>query len=134
MWLILISEIKDRGVPFMIIRENYMGKIGFSEKYIRSLVGRILCECIGVSGLLPARLRIGRWFLGTGGNAAHSDRAVTAKVIDGKLIIGVHIAVVYGSRVSAVSESIVGKIKRAVEERTGVPVQKVTVYVDGMTD
>jgi uncharacterized alkaline shock family protein YloU len=117
----------------MIIRENYMGKIGFSESYIKSLCGRVLCECIGVSGLLPAKFRIGRWFLGKANNPVHADRAVAVKVIDGKLFIGVHIAVVYGSTISAVSESIVGKLKWAIEERTGVPVQKITVYVDGMT-
>jgi uncharacterized alkaline shock family protein YloU len=117
----------------MIIRENYMGKIGFSEGYIKSLCGRVLCECVGVSGLLPAKLRIGRWFLGLADNTVHADRAVSLKVIDGKLIIGVHIAVIYGSQISAVSESIVGKLKWAIKERTGVPVQKITVYVDAMT-
>ncbi|MDR0974389.1 MAG: Asp23/Gls24 family envelope stress response protein [Ruminococcus sp.] len=116
----------------MIIRENYMGKIGFSESYIKSLCGMVLCECVGVSGLLPAKLRIGRWFWGQTGTV-RADRAVAVKVIDGRLIIGVHIAVVYGSTISAVSESIVGKLKWAIEERTGVPVQKITVYVDAMT-
>jgi uncharacterized alkaline shock family protein YloU len=111
-----------------------MGKIGFSENYIKSLCGRVLCECVGVSGLLPAKLSFGRWFLGMASSPVHADRAVGIKVIDGRLIIGVHIAVVYGSTISAVSESIVGKLKWAVEERIGVPVQKITVYVDGMTN
>jgi uncharacterized alkaline shock family protein YloU len=119
----------------MIVKENYMGKIGFSENYIKSLCGIVLCESIGVSGLLPAGRRSPLRFLtGQEDYSKHADRAVTLKVIDGKFIIGVHITVIYGSQISAVTESIVGKLKWVIEERTSVPVSKITVYIDGMTD
>jgi uncharacterized alkaline shock family protein YloU len=119
----------------IIVKENYMGKVGISERYIKTLCGQILTECIGVSGLLPAGRRWGLGWLihGEGNPVKHADRAVTIKVIDGKLIIGVHIAVIYGSQVTAISESVVGKLKWAIEERTSIPVQKITVYVDEMT-
>jgi uncharacterized alkaline shock family protein YloU len=119
----------------MIVNENYMGKIGFSERYIKSLCGMILSESIGVSGLIPVGWRRSVQSLFRESDPVkHADRAVTLKVIDGRLIIGVHIAVIYGSKISAVSESIVGKLKWAIEEKTAIPVQKITVYVDGMTD
>jgi uncharacterized alkaline shock family protein YloU len=119
----------------MIVKENYMGKIGFSERYIKSLCGIVLCESIGVSGLIPAGKRSPlRFFTAQDNFTKHADRAVSLKVIDGRLIIGVHITVIYGSQISAVTESVVGKLKWVIEERTAVPVQKITVYVDGMTD
>ncbi len=49
-----------------------------------------------------------------------------------KLIVDLHISVIYGMNISAIAKSIVNKVRYTVEEATGLDVKKVNVYVDGM--
>ena len=51
---------------------------------------------------------------------------------DGKLVIDLHITVMYGVNVGSVVKNIRHKIMYAVEEETGLAVQKINVFVDGI--
>ena len=49
-----------------------------------------------------------------------------------RLIVDLHISVIYGMNISAIAKSIVNKVRYTVEEATGLRVRKVNVFVDGM--
>ena len=49
-----------------------------------------------------------------------------------RLIVDLHISVIYGMNISAIAKSIVNKVRYTVEEATGLAVKKVNVFVDGM--
>ena len=60
------------------------------------------------------------------------DKGVNVKYTRGKLIIELHITVMFGVNITAIVKSIVNKVRYTVEEETGLTVEKVNVYVDGM--
>ena len=49
-----------------------------------------------------------------------------------RLIVDLHISVIYGMNISAIAKSIVNKVRYTVEEATGLAVKKVNVFVDNM--
>ncbi|MDR0947474.1 MAG: Asp23/Gls24 family envelope stress response protein [Ruminococcus sp.] len=116
----------------MLVIENYMGKIAVSEKYLHDLCSAVLSNTFGVAGLITAgkKWALHNLFSSEDRNAA---RSITIKTIDGKLFIGVHILVLYGTKISAVTDSVINKLKYNIEENTGLKVAKITVYVDGIT-
>jgi uncharacterized alkaline shock family protein YloU len=131
------SAIFRVGGFFVIITENYMGKIIMSEQLIKSICGRVLSKTFGVSGLATAGRK---WSLASiaspldFSDERNSSNAITIKYIDGGLIIGVHIFVLYGTKVSAVSDSVMNKLRFELEEKTGLKITRITVYIDGVTD
>ena len=57
---------------------------------------------------------------------------VSIRTRNGSLIIDLHIIVTYGINISAIVNSIMHKVSYTVEEVTGIPVEHVNVFVDGM--
>ena len=49
-----------------------------------------------------------------------------------RLVVDIHIEVVFGMNIAAIAKSIVNKVRYTVEEATGLPVKKVNVFVDGI--
>ena len=62
----------------------------------------------------------------------YADEGVRVRSQGNKLIIDLHIRVIYGMNISAIAKSIVNKVRYTVEQATGLEVQKVNVFVDGM--
>lgn len=50
----------------------------------------------------------------------------------GGLIVDLHIVVIYGMNIAAVTRSIVNRVRYTVEQATGLEVAKVNVFVDAM--
>lgn len=113
----------------MITVENYLGTINISYDYLVSLIGHTASGCFGVAAMNPTgRLGILSMFR----KARKENGGISLKLNDGKLVIGVHISVIFGTNISAVVNSLVHKIRYTVEEKTGIKISKITVYVDDM--
>ncbi len=118
------------GVKWMIKLENHMGVIEISEEYFANLVGQSASECFGVAGMVATTASQG--IRSVIPNQDVTDKGVRVKIINGRLVIDLHIIVTYGVNISAIVKSIVNKVHYTVEEATGLEVAKVNVYVDGM--
>lgn len=113
--------------------ENHLGTIGISEKYLYSLVKHTVSTCYGVSGLggpcgnRPVAFILKNAEIGSG-------RIVDIDINKGKLTVGVHITVIFGVNIAAVTDSLAHKLRYVIEQKTGLEISRVTVYIDGMTD
>ena len=58
------------------------------------------------------------------------DKGVRVTEENGRLIIELHIKVTYGLNIAAIVRSITHKVKYAVEDATGLKVQRIDVSVD----
>ena len=114
----------------MIKIENHLGSIDISHEYLADLVGHAAAKCFGVSGMVVSTpvQSLRSVLLRT----EAKDKGVRVRVLSGKLVVDLHIAVTYGVNIAAIVKSIVGEVRYAVEEATGFRVQKVNVYVDTM--
>ncbi len=114
----------------MVRMENHLGIIEISQEYFSYLVGHAVQSCYGVAGMVRSGARQGLRSIFT--RRAHADDGVIVHSDGDRLVIDVHIAVVNGINIAAISRSIVNKVRYAVEEATGLEVRKVNVFVDQM--
>ncbi len=113
----------------MVKIENANGAIEFSAEVLANIVGIAATECYGVYGMSSKNaaediVTILKW--------ENYEKGVKVSLEDGKLLIDLHIIVMYGVNIMAITRSIVEKVKYYVEEMSGLPVGKVTVFVDHM--
>lgn len=119
-----------KGVLSMIRIDNRYGTIEISQEYFRYLVGNAVSACYGVSGMVCSGPRQGlRAILS---RRAYADDGVRVRSEGDRLVVDIHIEVIYGMNIAAIAKSIVNKVRYTVEDATGLTVKKVNVFVDGM--
>ena len=107
-----------------------LGTVKLTAEYFATLVGDTAIQCYGVSGMATCGP-----IEGISAFMMRQDRpekGVRVFARNGKLIIEIHIRVVYGVNISAIVRSISHKVKYAVEEATDLSVMSINVLVDEM--
>ncbi len=114
----------------MVLVQNHVGRITISQEYFTALIGSTVTGCFGVVSMnvsgaketlaaaLPFRKK------------KDSERGVTVRIGKDKLVIDLHISLMYGVNMNAVVRSIINKVSYTVEQSTGISVEKVNVFVD----
>ena len=118
----------------MVIIQNHIGEIKLSRQFFSQLIGNTLVNCFGVVDTNAGNVRqIMINTLPFLKKRLQTDKGVNIRPTqDGKLVIDLHITVMYGVNVGSVVKNIRHKIMYAVEEETGLAVQKINVFVDGI--
>lgn len=112
----------------MIKFYNPLGKVCMTSAYFAELVGAAVQSCYGVSAMAAQGARDNMKTLVLGQN--HPDQGVRVTEEQGKLVIDLHIKVIYGLNIAAIVSSITHKVKYAVEDATTLKVARINVYVD----
>lgn len=110
----------------MLYLENPVGKVAFSDQYLRQLTEQTVLQCFGVAGFVqPAlveRLLDGR------------RSAVEIMTKNGKLVVSIHVCVIYGVNIPVVVRALMHKIEFVIEDAVRIPVSHVRVYVDEIVE
>ncbi len=114
----------------MIRIDNHLGSIEVSQEYFSYLIGHAVSSCYGVAGMVKSGTRQGLRSLFS--RRTFADEGIRVRSEGDKLVVDLHICVIYGMNIAEISKSIVNKVRYTVEEATGLAVKKVNVYVDGM--
>ena len=114
----------------MINYDTRYGKVTLTNNYFSKLIGRAVTHCFGVAGMVPCSGR--QKVRGLIFKTVPIDTGVIIRGSYNALQVELHITVSYGMNISAISESIVHRVKYTVKEATGIPVAKVTIVVDGL--
>ena len=115
----------------MIKVQNHLGQITITQDYFMQLISNTVTNCFGVVSMNvnSARQTIGSVIPFVKDKV---ERGVSVTVGKDKLVIDLHITVKYGVNVNTIVKSIINKVRYTVEENTGISVEKVNVYVDGI--
>ena len=112
----------------MIIKQT-MGHVQISDNVISKLVGKITRATREISsmsaGLVESVSKI--W------SGRSLQNGITIRRVDNSVEINVKIIVRYGSKVHEVCRELQHKVIDQVEHLTGLSIQAVNVFVDGMT-
>ncbi|NLG85808.1 MAG: Asp23/Gls24 family envelope stress response protein [Firmicutes bacterium] len=106
-----------------------LGKIAISQEVIATLAGAAAMECFGLVGMASRRITDG--FVELLGQENWS-RGVEINIEGNRVFITLHIIVCYGVRISEVARNVMERVKYAVEEVTGLKVERVDVCVQGV--
>lgn len=114
----------------MIRIQNHLGDIEISEGYFANLIGDAASSCYGVAGMVKSGTKQGIRSIFY--KRSFADEGIRVQSDGERLVVDLHIAVIYGMNISAIAKSIVNKVRYVVEEATGLEVKKVNVFVDEM--
>lgn len=109
-------------------RQPGRGRIEVSSAAIASIANEAVLTCYGVVGTADRDLASGIAHLLSRG----SKRGINVHVENGRIAIDVYVIIEYGTRISAVAQSVMNVVKFNVERALGVPVAEVNVHVAGL--
>lgn len=108
-----------------------MGKIAITPEYFTELIGKTVTGCFGVISMNVEGFRETIQAALPGKRRVYA-RGVSVKFQKDKLIIDLHISLMYGVNMNAVAKAIIHKVGYTVEQSTGITVEKVNVFVDSI--
>ena len=114
----------------MVRHENEKGSVNVSTNVYTDIVGTAVSNCFGVKGMAARSVKDGVYHLLRKEAAGKGVRVVFND--DGSISIDLHIIVVGGVNLSAVSASIISEVRYVVTKCTGTEVREVNVCVDSM--
>ena len=114
----------------MLKVENHLGTTTITAEYCAGLIGNVVSSCYGVVGISASTPMQG--MLRRVSGRSTPAQGVKIKAIGDKLVVDIHIKVLYGINVSAIVKSIMNKVRYAVSQAVGLQVAKINVFVDDM--
>ena len=114
----------------MIQHANNNGSVNISTSVYTDIAGTAATNCFGVKGMAARSVKDGVYHLLRKEAASKGVRIQFHE--DGSISIDLHIMVVGGVNLSAVSASIISEVRYVVTKCTGTEVRTVNVFVDSM--
>ena len=108
---------------------NKLGEIKISSDVIAMYAGMTAVECFGIVGMAAVSMKDGLVKLLKRESLTHG---ITVEVQDNHIYIDFHVIVAYGVSICAVSDNLIASVKYKVEEFTGMEVDKINIYVEGV--
>ncbi len=115
----------------MIQYETYLGTVTITSGYFAKLIGDAVSSCYGVLHMVPKGLQ---WWRAKLLRRQFNDTGIRVSGSGRSLRVDLHIRMMYGMNINAISRSIVNKVTYVVEEATGIKVDRVSVHVDQISE
>lgn len=107
-----------------------LGIVTIDPEVIAKYAGSVAVECFGIVGMAAVSMKDGlvkllkKESLTKGIQVGISD--------ENKITLNFHVIVAYGVSISAVTDNLISNVKYKVEEFTGMSVDKINIYIEGV--
>ncbi len=108
---------------------NSLGAIVIDNNVIATYAGSVAVECFGIVGMASVNMKDGLVKLLKKENL---NRGINVHVDGTKISLDFHVIVSYGVSISAVSNNLLDSVKYKIEAFTGMEVEKINIYVEGV--
>ena len=108
---------------------NKLGEIQISSDVIAMYAGMTAVECFGIVGMAAVSMKDGLVKLL---KMDSITRGINVSLDNNKLVLDFHVIVAYGVSILAVTDNLIASVKYKVEEFTGMEVDKINIYVEGV--
>ena len=108
---------------------THMGNIAIDNDVIAQYAGSIAMECFGIVGMAGINVKDGLVKLL---KRDSMTRGINVSINNNKLTINFHVIVAYGVSILAVTDNLVSNVKYKVEEFTGIEIEKINIFVEGV--
>lgn len=108
---------------------NKLGEIQISPDVIAMYAGTTAVECFGIVGMAAVSMKDGLVKLLKRESLTHG---INVSIEDNHITVDFHVIVAYGISISAVADNLIENVKYKVEEFTGMTVDKINIYVEGV--
>ena len=107
-----------------------LGMITISPEVIAKHAGSVAVECFGIVGMAAVNMKDGLVRLLKKESLTHGIHMEITN--DNEITLDFHVIVSYGVNILSVSDNLVNNVKYKVEEFTGMKVQKINIFVEGV--
>ena len=108
---------------------NKMGQIQIDTDVIALYAGTTAVECFGIVGMAAVSVKDGLVKLLKRDSLKHG---INVTINDNAISIDFHVIVSYGVSISTVADNLIENVRYKVEEFTGMKVQNVEIFVEGV--
>ena len=109
--------------------ETELGSILIDTDVIATYAGSVAVECFGIVGMATVSMKDGLVRLLKKDSLKNG---IQVTVEDNKISLDFHVIVAYGVSISAVADNLINNVKYKVEEFTGMEIEKINIYVEGV--
>ena len=107
-----------------------LGIITIDPEVIAKYAGSVAVECFGIVGMAAVSMKDG---LGKLLKKESLTKGIQVGISDeNKITLNFHVVVAYGVSISAVTDNLISNVKYKVEEFTGMSVDKINIYIEGV--
>ena len=107
-----------------------LGIITVNPEVIAKYAGTVAVECFGIVGMAAVNMKDGLVRLLKKDSLTHGTQVTISD--DNRITIDFHVIVSYGVSISAVTDNLISNVKYRVEEFSGMPVDKINIYIEGV--
>lgn len=111
------------------IVETHLGNIVIDNEVIAQYAGSVAVECFGIVGMAGISMKDGLVKLL---KKESLTRGITITTQNNKITLNFHVIIAYGVSVLAVTDNLIDSVKYKVEEFTGLEVEKINIFVEGV--
>lgn len=108
---------------------THLGNILIDPEVIAQYAGSVAVECFGIVGMATVNVKDGLVKLLKKESITHG---ISVNIVNNKLILDFHVIVAYGVSIVAVSDNLISNVKYKVENYTGLEIEKVNIFVEGV--
>ena len=108
---------------------THLGSIVVDNEVIAQYAGSVAVECFGIVGMAGVNVKDGLVRLLKRDSIT---RGISVSISNNKLILDFHVIVAYGVSILAVADNLVSNVKYKVEEFTGIEIEKINNFVEGV--
>ena len=108
---------------------THMGSITIDKEVISQYAGSVATECFGIVGMAGVNMKDGLVKLL---KMDSMTRGIVVTMENNKLTLDFHVIVAFGVSILAVSENLISNVKYKVEEFTGIEIEKINIFVEGV--
>ncbi len=109
--------------------DTHMGNIAIDSEVIAQYAGSVAMECFGIVGMAGVNVKDGLVKLL---KMDSMTRGIKVSLHNHKLVLNFHVIVSYGVSILAVSDNLISNVKYKVEEFTGIGIEKINIFVEGV--
>lgn len=108
---------------------THLGNIIIDNEVIAQYAGSVAVECFGIVGMAGFSVKNG--FVRLLKNDSLT-KGIDVTLNNNKLTLDFHVIVAYGVSILAVSDNLISNVKYKVEEFTGIKIEKINIFVEGV--
>ncbi|MCM1044909.1 MAG: Asp23/Gls24 family envelope stress response protein [Candidatus Gastranaerophilales bacterium] len=108
---------------------THMGNIVIDNDVIAHYAGSVAVECFGIVGMAGVNVRDGLVRLLKRDSITRGINVVRK---NNRLFLDFHVIVAYGVSIIAVTNNLIDSVKYKVEEFTGIEIEKINIFVEGV--
>ena len=109
--------------------DTELGSILIDTDVISTYAGSVAVECFGIVGMAAVNMKDGLVKLLKKESLKHG---INVTLEDNRISLDFHVIVAYGISISVVAQNLYENVKYRVEEFTGMEIEKINIFVEGV--